>query len=299
MATTDTTQMTPVEVDTVLYDNYVKQAQLQLRIVSQVKTIERYEAQLEKHDSDYVRTQVLDARNRLTEMQEERTALIAASTPYHVEYSRRPWNRYYLVNNTNGHVHRGMDCSTCFASTEYQWLVDLADCDEDAMIEEWGERACTVCFPTAPSNPNYNRPARVDREAREAAQAEKDARASAKAEKAITDVDGSPLKTHRDTYRTKVAARNGLSQAVQNAVWYGTPEYHADALQLAKALQAAGVDWLPAAERAFKKAVKEAKVPYDNPYNLSEERIAETQAEIAANIEATEALMVQLREVVA
>ena len=48
-----------------------------------------------------------------------------------------------------------MDCTTCFPTTQYGWLVNLADCDEDAMIEEWGEMACTVCFPTAPTNPNY------------------------------------------------------------------------------------------------------------------------------------------------
>ena len=69
-----------------------------------------------------------------------------------------------------------MGCSTCFPTTEYAWLVELADCDEDAMIVDYGEKACTVCFPGAPANPHFNGPGRRDREALAARQAEKDAR---------------------------------------------------------------------------------------------------------------------------
>ena len=95
-------------------------------------------------------------------------------------YNEHRWNRYFLVTNTNGHVHRNMGCSTCFPTTEYAWLVELADCDEDAMIIEFGEKACTVCFPDAPANPQFNGPGRRDREAQAARQAEKDARQAVK-----------------------------------------------------------------------------------------------------------------------
>lgn len=161
------------------------------------------------------------------------------------------------------------------------------------MIEEWGERACTVCFPTAPANPNFHRPARVDREAQEARDAEKAVKAAAKAEKAITDEDGSPLRFEGNVLATKVAARNELSRQIQNGVYYGPKVGPIE--KLAVALQAAGVDWLPVAERAFKKAVKEATGPFDNPFRLTEEQIAETQAEFARNIEATQAVLEALR----
>ena len=65
------------------------------------------------------------------------------------------WHRYFLVNNNNGHVHRDMACSTCYPTTQYLWLVELADCDEQAMVASYGELACTVCFPDAPTLPGY------------------------------------------------------------------------------------------------------------------------------------------------
>src|SRR5580700_7036844 len=52
----------------------------------------------------------------------------AAIWPLEAIYQDRRWNRYFLVTNSNGHVHRGTTCSTCFPTTEYAWLVELADC---------------------------------------------------------------------------------------------------------------------------------------------------------------------------
>jgi hypothetical protein len=288
----NTADMTPVEIDTVLSENYEQQMRLQIQIAAEVRHLEHSEARLVRHDSDYNRDLVLRTRQRITVLQGQRGDLIAAAVPYLGEYNRRPWNRYFLVKNTNGHVHRGMNCSTCFSDTQYGWLVELADCDEDAMIEEWGERACTVCFPSAPSNPLFNRPARIDREAREAKDAEKAAKAAEKAEKAITDIDGSPLRVEGDELRTKVAARNEMSRQVQNGVWYG-PKTEA-IRKLAIALDAAGVPWHSTAEKGFKKAVKEATAPHNNPYRLTDEQIAETQAEFARNIVTTTTLLKEL-----
>lgn len=74
------------------------------------------------------------------------------------EFERRGgWLRYFLVTNPGGHVHRGMECTSCYDTTEYRWLVELADCDEAQMIEQYGMAACTVCFPNAPSHPAWTR----------------------------------------------------------------------------------------------------------------------------------------------
>ena len=83
--------------------------------------------------------------------------LKAEVAPFHAEYRRRPWLRYFLVRQANGHVHREMNCTTCYYDTEYGWLTDLSDCDEAAMVKQYGEKACTVCFPNAPVNPDYIR----------------------------------------------------------------------------------------------------------------------------------------------
>lgn len=296
MATTDPTTMTPVEIDTVLYENYEARLNLHMQLAYATKTLARLNEWLAKAEgarAEVLTRDLAEAQAHEKELLVSYADLVEAANPFYAEFDRRGgWNRYFLVKNANGHVHRGTDCNTCFPSTVYGWLVDLADCNEDAMIEEWGERACTVCFPSAPTNPLFNRPARVDREAQAAREAEKTAKDAAKAEKAITDVDGSPLKIGTEVFRTKVAARNELSSQVQNGVWYGP---NANAIhKLVDALLAAGIDWAPVALRAFKKAKKEAVMDPSNPYRLTPEQIAETEAKITANIAATNALLTGL-----
>lgn len=75
--------------------------------------------------------------------------------------ARGGWTRAYLVTNANGHVHKSMDCSTCFEprydqygaykpGTQYAWLPELSDHDEAEIIAAAGSDACTVCYPNAP-----------------------------------------------------------------------------------------------------------------------------------------------------
>lgn len=147
-------------------------------------------------------------------------------------YAEAPWNRYFLVTNSNGHVHRGMGCSTCFPTTEYAWLVELADCDEAAMIEEFGEKACTVCFPDAPANPKFHAPGRRDREAQTARDAEKAEKLAAKYAKKLHDdqvfvVQEDARCSERIT--TVAACLEVLRREVEFRDYYGKGEhcYHA------------------------------------------------------------------------
>lgn len=289
----DLTTQTPVEIDRFLSENYQEQVKLQFRIASDARHLERVK------NSKWGTPREIEATAATLESNRQALrALIAATAPYQLEFSRRGgWHRYFLVTNANGHVHREMNCTTCFRTTQYSWLVDLADCVEDDMIEEWGERACTVCFPTAPVNPNYNRPARIDREAREARATEAAARQAAKDAKGIVDIDGSPLKdAHGYTLKTKVAARNELSGAIENVCYGYGPEYEALVRRLVPALEAAGVDWLKAATNKVNKVRKEAAKP--NPYaqHLTAEQVADSAAKVQAGLARAEAL---LKEVVA
>jgi hypothetical protein len=72
--------------------------------------------------------------------------------PLDQEFARRGgWNRAYLVvTNGSGHVHRSMNCSTCYPTTQYHWMTDYSDHTEAEIVEAAGERACTVCYPSAP-----------------------------------------------------------------------------------------------------------------------------------------------------
>jgi hypothetical protein len=226
-----------------------------------------------------------------------RRALEEEYAPYDREYFVRGcWNRYFLVNNANGHVHSSMGCSTCFATTTYTWLVSLAAQPVAEMIEEWGEKACTVCFPDAPTHPRFHQPSRQDQAAKAQRDAEKAEREAAKASKVITNDDGTPLRSRYGIIATKVAARNELSGAFQDLVNYGpdhSNDYQGYIARLVTALDAAGVEWVPTAEKAIKKALKEASQPI--PANLrgfvTEQDRQDSIAEAQANAQVAQALL--------
>lgn len=192
-------------------------------------------------------------------------ALRAEAAPYEAEFARRGgWARYFLVTNVAGHVHRGTSCASCYPTTTYAWLVELAGCDEVAMVAEWGERACTVCFPDAPTHPGFAdgtsawaRRSQGERDARDEAKAE---RAAERAAKAIVAPDGRPLRVGGYVVATKVAAQRELSGAVQSYGWYGPghpSDFAAQIEALSEALAAVGIEAAPIIARAAKKVARE------------------------------------------
>lgn len=58
------------------------------------------------------------------------------------------WNRYIAV--LGGHVHRDMNCSTCYPTTMYAPVPSLAATTPDQAIALVGSTMCSVCFPLAP-----------------------------------------------------------------------------------------------------------------------------------------------------
>lgn len=145
---------------------------------------------------------------------------------YRDEYRRRGgWPRAYLVSNNNGHVHRDMACATCTATTDFYWVTDLSGSSEDEIVEAAGERACTVCYPSAPVDV-LARPTRVFSPDEEEAARKRDERAAAKTErdrkrleKALMP-DGQPLRVpigrYPKTFKTLASARTWLTDA---AMW--------------------------------------------------------------------------------
>jgi hypothetical protein len=97
-------------------------------------------------------------------------------------YNQDPWTRAFLVLASNGHVHKSQDCSTCFPTTRYNWLVQYSNDDENTIVEDAGQDACTVCYPSAPADV-LNRPSRIvtaDKIAKAEAKAERDAKKAAR-----------------------------------------------------------------------------------------------------------------------
>lgn len=264
------TEMTPAEIDTELATLWYERQKYEAWAANARKYLKDYERRGDKACAERMWVEV-------DRYQAEVVRLKAAAVPFEDEFAARGgWLRYFLVTNANGHVHRGMDCTTCYARTTYAWLPELSDCVEGDMVEEFGEKACTICFPNAPAYKAFQGPGRRDAAAKAERDAEKAAREAKIAEKAITAPDGSPLRVpsyvstnwktgekmqNYETYRTKVSARNALSGAVQSYGHYGSRdgagEYLVQARILIEALEAAGIETTPVIERAAKKAIKE------------------------------------------
>jgi hypothetical protein len=210
--------MTPVEVDAFLAENWTAQAKAEASIAGWQKYVNPRGREARAYE-------VERGEQAIAELRETLAGLREAAAPYQARYALDQWNRYFLVTNGNGHVHRGTDCTTCYATTQYAWLVELADCDEAAMVADCGEKACTVCFPDAPSEYArlkaaglLTRTERLTADEAAAKQAEKQAKADAKAAKAITNPDGTTLRLRYTTVATLVTARNELTSALLQVI---------------------------------------------------------------------------------
>lgn len=173
--------------------------------------------------------------------QDKADELEAKMAPLHAEFDRRGgWTRAFLVTNTGGHVHRSMDCPTCFTSTRYAWMTEFSGMDEAEIVDAAGERACTVCYPSAPVEV-LSKPTRMftpaEREA-QARRAERDAKRAAKeAAKVLDPATGEVL------FNTERAALNAISANTYDLLSYdndhpSAEEWKRNAVRAAEALAA-------------------------------------------------------------
>lgn len=156
-------------------------------------------------------------------------AIIAAEdemAPFITEWNRRGgWTRAYLV--FGGHVHRSTSCHTLRFDTKMGWLPEVSGKDEAEIVELAGERACTVCYPSAPvdvlARPTqlYTPEERRDNEAKTQRAADLAAKKADKAAKAITNRDGSPLRGEYGVIATERTAEIEAVDFIHNQLAYG------------------------------------------------------------------------------
>ncbi len=182
MTTKDLTQMTPPQVDTIIAGYWGEKAPFKrehdgirgeiFRISHPQTRSDRYDYESSyshKSKPEWKESRIAQLRAKLPELEEKIAEIDAKIAPYQAEYMRRRWKRYYLVTSSSpGHVHDGMNCSTCYPTTEFSWLVDLAGKSSREMVAQWGDVACTVCFPDAPSFTSEWKSGTKKRQAREA-----------------------------------------------------------------------------------------------------------------------------------
>lgn len=197
---------TPPNLDGVLAELYYKEAAAKARVSAALQGIERDKKYQERYPEGHPShtTYVRSIERLQTQVKEQQAIAEAAkkeAIPYNEEFQRRGgWSRAFLVSNGNGHVHRDMNCSTCHVTTQYAWMTDYSGKNEEEIVEAAGERACTVCYPSAPVS-TLNKPTKMFTEDEKKQQAAREERARVKEEKAakakaagIFAEDGGPLK---------------------------------------------------------------------------------------------------------
>ena len=150
----DLSTATPVEIDTALaeiYGRYYAELDVQARLDSHMeKGLAKFEAGDHRYSS-YTQARL----NHLTKQQQaslRRTVVIRAEMePYETEFRRRPWSRFFLVQNNSGHIHSSMSCITCYPTTRFGWLPNLSGQTEAEAVAAHGAILCTVCYPSAPT----------------------------------------------------------------------------------------------------------------------------------------------------
>jgi hypothetical protein len=119
---------------------------------------------------DYWIEDMKEGLEKLGKVGEEINANNALLNPLNKTFAENGWSRFFLVTNTNGHIHKSMDCSTTRPTTRFAWITSLSGLKEKDAVEQEGEILCTDCFPSAPSEytSGESKPKRIAREAREA-----------------------------------------------------------------------------------------------------------------------------------
>jgi hypothetical protein len=166
-----------VKIDTELSELHFKRFNLLFDLESAIDTKEFYEKHYPTRIEEIAKqeSKIESARKKIFEVGSQILDLNEI-------YDQDPWTRAFLVINSNGHVHKSQDCNTCFPTTRFQWLVQYSNDDENIIVEDAGQDACTVCYPSAPADV-LNRPSRIvtaDKIAKAEAKAERDAKKAAR-----------------------------------------------------------------------------------------------------------------------
>lgn len=180
------------ELDKKLAKLYDKQFDLKLSILGAkdtIKHIEKYSPNNEYRKSSAVRY-VQD----LEQEYEQVTKELKEAEKYYTG-----WSRAFLVVNSNGHIHSSMECSTCFSTTRFVWLTEMSAEDRLEVAKLAGEKACTICYPDAPSEYFLRKCELEDPEVVKARAEREQRREQIRQErelKGIKDLDGTPLKVN-------------------------------------------------------------------------------------------------------
>lgn len=135
--------------------------------------------------------------------------LDAKAEPFEAIYRANPWTRFFLV--PGGHLHSSQRCSSFRWNTRVYWLPEYSGKSEAEIVALAGERACTICYPSAPVERPSMLPMHV-KEREEAAAVAAEAAAKRKAAASATITVGTT------TYKTQRAAENQIGWEIDSMI---------------------------------------------------------------------------------
>lgn len=234
------TTATPAQIDAILFP-------LEAKIAHALDAVTRYEEVAERESFAY-RADMY--RGQAAKAAAEADTLTDQAAPLRAEYTRRGgWTRYYLCTANNGHVHSSTWCTTTYVTTQFAACPEQSGMTAAELVDVAGERACTVCFPEAPTAA-LTRPSRLafdvrTREEKAARAADLAAKRAAKDAKAITAVDGAPLRVtlrgYPETIATVVSAWRVAVEIEADHKLYGYSFGEADRAGQAQIVEALAV----------------------------------------------------------
>lgn len=293
----DLSTWTPVQIDTELAALYEREYDLKMSQVRLVGDLEfrlhhaqgkDFNQRKEAYSPELVdqvcnspqvplwdRRAIRDLEARLLTLKAQVADLRDQMRPFHEQYDARRWSRAFLVvTNGQGHVHSSMDCSTCNKmgkATRFSWMPEWSGSEEAAIVEAAGERACTVCYPSAPVEV-LSRPTKMfsaEEVSRQQARVEREAKAAARkaAEIQVMVFDGRRKQFIR-VFKTERALTNFIAGLLANLAWYGDDHLSADQwlsdlqnCRMAVEAKQIAYDYDKALARARKNVVREGGSP--------------------------------------
>lgn len=145
----------------------------------------------------------------ITAAQTAIAALDKKAEPLEAIYRANPWTRFFLV--PGGHLHSSRRCGSLRWNTALYWLPEYSGKSEADIVALAGEKACTICYPSAPVDRPSQLPVHVAE--RKAAAAE----AAAKAETRKSAASAA-ITVGKTTYKTQRAAENEISRHVDTMI---------------------------------------------------------------------------------
>jgi hypothetical protein len=223
---TDPKTATPAEIDAIWLPLEAKLGSIKMRLASFAATRD------DSTKKEYERAraaQSYDSYKALTAVEVE--TLKAQIAPFQAEWdSRKGWTRYILCATDGGHVHSTeVHCSTLRFNTRVGILPSLSGLTAAQMVDEMGFKACTVCFPFAPTTPAWARTEKAAAADKDAAKAAKLAKGLAIREKKVMNIQkriakataalGQPDEYGNAAGSEKHTARYNLEWNQRDLVW--------------------------------------------------------------------------------